>query len=74
MGHLKASERICVINIFNALPFRQMHYSIEILARSARKQIYEWQHNQTVSYKQRDNLNKRFISEKGLLAINSCWT
>ena len=54
MGHLKASERICVINIFNALPFRQMHYSIEILARSVRKQIYEWQHNQTVSDKQRD--------------------
>ena len=34
---------------------KAMHdYSIEISARSVRKQIYEWQHNQTVSDKQRD--------------------
>ena len=50
---------------------KAMHdYSIEISARSVRKQIYEWQQNQTVREKQRDNVNKRFISDKGLLAIN----
>jgi hypothetical protein len=52
-----------------------MHdYSIEISSRSVRKQIYEWQHNQKVSGKQRDSLNKRFISDEGLLAINPCLT
>jgi hypothetical protein len=68
MGHLTVSERIRVINIFNALPIgtkdkyqkvadKTMHiYSIEISARSVRKHIFVWQQNQMVRDKQRDNV------------------